>query len=237
QLFNREDEEMDRFKDINDTCGHEAGDQLLVAISERLSKTLRESDTLARVGGDEFVFILPDTDTKEAQKVASRVAEALTPPFFTQGYQFKTSVSIGITQFPEDGADLNELLKNADIAMFQAKDGGQDYQIFHQEQQRSVQLRVHREGELRKAIQGQQLAVQFQPQVRLDERRVFGGEALVRWPHPDWGPVSPEEFIPLAEQTGLIHPLGQLVLDEALERLGTWLNRYDSALRVAVNLS
>ncbi|HKJ87765.1 MAG TPA: diguanylate cyclase, partial [Gammaproteobacteria bacterium] len=229
--------DLDRFKDINDTCGHEAGDRLLVSIAQKLQGLTRKSDTLARVGGDEFVFLLPDTEADQAKTLAERIARSLETPFLEEGHQFHTTASAGITQFPQDGVNLNELLKNADIAMFRAKEEGLEYQQFHPELQHSVQVRVQRETELREAVRKQELDVYFQPQMDLAGRRVVGCEALVRWHHPKWGPVSPGDFIPLAEQTGLIHDLGRQVLEEAVSWTRVWRESRSSGFRVAVNLS
>jgi len=229
--------DLDRFKDINDTLGHDTGDRLLLAVARRLQGCLREADTLARLGGDEFVFLLPGTDPEAAARVAGRIQLALRDPVEVDGQGFLVTASMGLASFPEHGEDLSELLKHADIAMFQAKSRGLEHLHFRPEQREAVQERVHLEAELRRALADQALAVHFQPQVCLATGRVRGLETLVRWEHPERGAISPGVFIPLAEETGLIHQLGQQVLEAALAQIRQWADAGHEVPRVAVNLS
>jgi diguanylate cyclase (GGDEF)-like protein/PAS domain S-box-containing protein len=229
--------DLDRFKDINDTRGHDTGDALLLGVARRLQGCLREGDTLARLGGDEFAVLLPDADGETAARTAGRIQTALRDPIEAGDQGYQVAASMGVAIFPEHGEDLGELLKHADIAMFQAKSRGLDHLQFHPEQREAVQQRVQLETELRRAIEEQALQIHFQPQVCLSTFRVAGLESLVRWEHPERGTISPAVFIPLAEETGLIHTLGQQVLEAALAQARAWSDQGWGPPRVAVNLS
>ena len=228
--------DLDRFKDINDTQGHETGDQVLSEVAKRLRGCLRQCDTVARLGGDEFAFLLPDTSVGQMQRIAERVIEALEEPFTVRGVSTRLGASIGLVRYPEDGRDLAELLKHADIAMYRAKDGQTGWCLFEPEQASNVLARVSLERELRHAIAERAIGLHFQPIVDATSGTICCLEALARWISPDGRPVTPDVFIPIAESTGLIHPLGDLVREIACEQALRW-RRQGFAVPVTVNVS
>lgn len=231
--------DLDRFKTVNDTLGHHAGDQLLVAAAERLRQQLRPSDVLARFGGDEFVAVLrgsppPDMIAALAQRLINSIAQ----PFVIDGHEMFISASVGSAAFPEHGDDAVSILKNADIAMYRAKDGGKNaFQLFNQEMSQHALEQMLLENSLRHAVERKEFELYYQPQFFTVDGRVCGVEALVRWRHPTRGLIGPGMFITLAEQTGLIVPLGAWVLREACRQGKVWLDRGYHFGRVAVNLS
>ena len=231
--------DMDRFKTINDTLGHEVGDKLLQALAERFTTSVREGDTVARFGGDEFVVLLDDVASeKDIGVVAQKVLEALAPPFAIDGQDLYITASIGVSLYPNDGEDSTTLLKNADIAMYRAKDLGKNtYQFYSADMSARAFERLTLESSLRHAIERNEFRLYYQPQIDTASGAILGVEALLRWQHPDFGLVSPAEFIPLLEETGLIVPTGDWVLRTACEQLRAWHAAGWPQLRMAVNLS
>lgn len=228
--------DLDRFKEINDTLGHDYGDVLLKQVATRLQGVLREVDTVARLGGDEFALLLPLTDADGAIKVVMKVLKVLQRPFVIDGITLDVSASIGIALFPEHGDDTDMLLRHADVAMYQAKQSGEGFALYASEYDRHSTDRLTLIGELRRAIEQGGLVVYYQPKVDLKTLCVCGVEALVRWPHPTRGLIPPDEFIPLSEQTGLIKPLTSLVLDQAMRQFSDW-RKNNLTIPIAVNLS
>jgi len=232
--------DIDRFKTVNDSLGHEAGDELLRQVAVRVTQTLRGEDTVARLGGDEFVVILPEIAGEEdAAAVAAKLAQAIEPPMQIGGVPVYCTASIGIAVFPRDGHDVGTLLRHADAAMYGVKRNGRNGISFHDAQTCTVAIdQFELEKDLRTAVANNELELHFQPQVDLgNEGAICGLEALLRWRHPTRGLLSPQEFIPLAEESGLIIPIGEWVLHEACRRCKEWTDRFDPNLRVAVNLS
>jgi len=231
--------DLDRFKNVNDTLGHGAGDALLQEMAARFKSCLRASDSVARLGGDEFVLVTPDLNGLEqvlalAQKVLATVAR----PFALRGHEFHVTASIGIAVYPNDGEDERVLMKNADIAMYQAKEDGKNTFAFYSAalNKHSVE-RLAFESSLRRALEERQLEVHYQPKVDCSTGYLTGVEALLRWNHPDLGPVPPSKFIPVAEENGLIVSIGRWVLTTACQQHMAWRALGYPPLRVAVNLS
>jgi len=231
--------DIDRFKIINDSLGHDSGDQLLKAIALRLNEGVRDMDTVARLGGDEFVVVLEGVhDLDDVVFVANKLLVTLARPLEISGHEITTTVSIGVSIFPDDGADTDELLKNADIAMYKAKEAGKNNcQFYTRGMSASAVNYLLLENDLRRAVEQQQLILHYQPQIDLQTGDITGVEALVRWQHPERGLVSPAHFIPLAEETGLIVPIGEWVLREACRQQKAWLDAGKRIGRMAVNLS
>jgi diguanylate cyclase len=228
--------DIDRFKEINDALGHETGDLLLREFGERIRPTLRVHETLARLGGDEFGILLPTGSADEATLIAERVHDALTAPFALRGLSLEVATSIGIATFPHHGDDADALLQHADVAMYLAKQAHVGTTVYDADQDENDAARLTLAGELRSAIDGDQLVLHFQPKADLESGRIVGAEALVRWQHPERGFVPPGEFVPIAERTGLIKPLSRYVLAAALRQCATW-NATGLELHVAVNLT
>ncbi|AMK75190.1 MULTISPECIES: EAL domain-containing protein [Methylomonas] len=230
--------DLDHFKDINDTLGHSVGDALLVELAKRLCAVLREEDTVTRLGGDEFIFLLPGTDADGAANVAQKLLDAIAEPYRIEQFDLTMSASIGIALYPHDGEDLESLSKSADIAMYRVKtDGRHGYRFFTPEMHARAQRNLQLVNALRYALDRRQLNVYYQPQADMHSGRVIGAEALLRWNHPEFGMVSPAEFIPVAEDSGLILPIGEWVLQTAVRQAKTWLAQGLGPLTMAVNLS
>jgi len=230
--------DLDRFKVINDSLGHTIGDQLLQAVASRIQACVRDSDTVARLGGDEFTVLLPRLHASDdAAPVAMKIIEAVRYPFHVEGREFFTTTSIGISLFPEDGTDAESLIKNADTAMYQAKELGRDnYQLFNAVVNAKALQRIALEHGLRRALGNNELEVHYQPIFDLRSNRVTGMEALLRWNHPGLGSIPPSTFIPLAETTGVMIPIGSWALREACRQAKEWHDAGRS-LSLAVNLS
>lgn len=231
--------DLDRFKNINDSLGHSAGDKLLKKVSHVMRKTVRDSDTIARFGGDEFAVILsPIYGPKNASRVAQALLDVLSKPIDLDGYKAIIGASIGISMYPADGTTEEELVKNADIAMYRAKESGRNnYQFFTDEMQQAAKARLLMENDLRDAIDRQELRIVFQPQVDAKTQSLAGAEVLVRWQSHDRGLVSPSEFIYLAEDTGLIVPIGEWVLRQACMQYRRWQRAGVAPPYLAINVS
>lgn len=231
--------DLDNFKTINDTLGHSTGDQLLIQVAQRLSSAVRQSDLVARLGGDEFVVVLPDIDSPtDAASVADKILTAVSAAYPIAGQELRTSPSIGICLYPGDATQSEELIKKADVAMYHAKSNGKNnYQFFRDEIQAAAVKRIALEADLRKALEQQQFVLYYQPQLDLRTGHLSGVEALVRWQHPERGLVPPNDFIPIAEETGLILPLGDWVLEQACRQLATWHANGLNHVRMSVNLA
>ena len=231
--------DLDRFKHINDSLGHPIGDRVLREVGERFVHSVREEDTVARLGGDEFIVILEEIrSATDAALVAAKLLRVLEKSLEVEGYELRTTASVGISLYPQDGQDVTTLVKNADAAMYRAKaKGSNTYQFYTRDLTASALERVVLENELRRALEQDELTLFFQPQFSLRENRLIGAEALIRWAHPKKGLVTPDRFIHLAEESGLIVPLGEWVLNEATRQLAQW--RGDGLVldHIAVNVS
>ncbi|MBX5461335.1 MAG: EAL domain-containing protein [Steroidobacteraceae bacterium] len=231
--------DLDRFKHINDSRGHEVGDQLLKTVAQRIRSTVRTEDVVVRMGGDEFIVVLKNVKTpKLVNDTAVRINEALAAPVVVDGRPLVTTVSIGVSLYPRDGTDMGELLRRSDTAMYQAKDRGRNnFQLFSPVMDHKLKERIAVEASLRAAIEQQQLDVHYQPIIDIESHRVMGLEALLRWKHPMHGFVAPGRFIRVAEETGLIVPIGEFVLDRVMQDAATWRQMGWSLVPVAVNIS
>ncbi|GAB4347415.1 MAG: EAL domain-containing protein [Gammaproteobacteria bacterium] len=228
--------DLDRFKDINDTQGHDVGDALLIAVAERFHDCVRSTDTVARLGGDEFAFLLPETGKERALEVAERLVRIFDTPFQAAQITAQLGASIGVVSYPEDGATLSELLKNADIAMYEAKGRGIGFSVFRDEHAQRISKRVSLEQALRQAVENEELTLHYQPRVHTADGSIHSVEALARWEHRELGWISPGEFIPVAESSGVIHPMGINLFKAACRQLTEW-SRHGIAVRVALNVS
>jgi diguanylate cyclase (GGDEF)-like protein/PAS domain S-box-containing protein len=231
--------DLDGFKTVNDSLGHPVGDELLVMVAKRLQACIRVEDTVARLGGDEFGVILSGmADSADSIEVVRKILVAIEQPFDLSGHTATISTSIGIAVYPADGANPTDLVRNADAAMYEAKEGGRNtYRFYQTSMTETAQDRLHLEADLKKAIEQKQFEVWFQPQKDLKTGHVTGAEALVRWRHPERGLVPPGEFIPLAERSGLIIPIGEQVLTEVCRRIRSWLNAGIAIGRIAINVA
>lgn len=231
--------DLDRFKNINDSLGHELGDELLRDVSKRLHGCLREPDTLARMGGDEFVVIIERVDNpQQVSQVARKIQECFSRSFLLSGHEIFTTSSIGISIYPEDGADVKELMKSADVAMYRAKANGRNnFQFYKPEMNARTHDRLLLENSLRKALEEEQLLLYYQPQIDMLSGELTGMEALIRWQPPGQRMISPGEFIPLAEETGLILPIGEWVLKQACLQIRHWQSMNLEPVRLSVNIS
>jgi diguanylate cyclase (GGDEF)-like protein/PAS domain S-box-containing protein len=230
--------DLDHFKNVNDSLGHRVGDELLKALAQRLRSVVREQDTISRLGGDEFILVLPGTDADGAAHVAGKLLEIAAQPYTLERHELTITPSIGIALFPADGEDFDTLSKCADAAMYRAKqDGRNTYRFFTPEMQARSDRTLQVENALRRALERNQFELHYQPQMALDTGQVVGVEALLRWRHPELGMVSPGEFIPIAENNGLILPVGEWVLRTAVTQLKSWMDEGLPAMTMAVNLS
>lgn len=232
--------DLDRFKDVNDSLGHHKGDDLLKQVADRISTCVRQSDVVARLGGDEFTVILKQiSDTKSPDRVAADIIEALSSPYsFEEGEVNYLSASIGISLYPGDAQDAEALLKNADQAMYAAKGQGRNrYQHFTPQMEEETRERIQLTSDLKTAISKQELVAYYQPIVDLQKNSVYKAELLLRWSHPERGFVSPADFIPLAEETGLIIEIGDWVFKEALQQVKDWRSQLDEQFQISVNAS
>ncbi|MCX7570546.1 EAL domain-containing protein [Tumebacillus sp. DT12] len=230
--------DIDRFKLINDTLGHDVGDRLLQEIAQRLTDTVRDRDTVCRLGGDEFTVIMENiADTEEAILMAQRILDTFMVPFCIADHEFFVTPSIGVALYPDDGIVIDTLAKNADTAMYRAKEHGNNYQLYSPAMNSQALERLNLENDLRRALDRGEFVVHYQPQLHISTGQIIGMEALVRWNHHRRGLISPAEFIPLAEETGLIVQIGEWVLRTACLQCKKWLDSGYPGLRVAVNLS
>ena len=231
--------DLDMFKEVNDTLGHDVGDQLLIDVGCRISGCVRDSDTVARISGDEFMVILPELiEINRAEKVAQNIIHALTQPFRIGKESIYISASIGITLYPNDAVELESLLQNADHAIYDAKNQGRNcFSYFTNKMQQEAQNRMHLIKDLRDALPANQFKVYFQPIVDMESNRIVKAEALIRWFHPERGLVSPAQFIPLAEEVGLIGDIGHWVFKEAARWMARWHEKGYSCIQVSVNKS
>jgi diguanylate cyclase (GGDEF)-like protein/PAS domain S-box-containing protein len=228
--------DLDRFKEINDTLGHHVGDMLLQQIGERLQSALRQSDTIARMGGDEFAALLPGADAPTAREIAKRLIASLVPPFDVQGLALGVEASIGIAMFPADGKDASDVIQRADVAMYVAKRKRMGIAVYERGQDYNSVRHLTLNGELRKAIDEGHLILYYQPKISAKTGRIVGAEALVRWQHALFGMIPPDDFIALAEHSGLIKPLSRWVLKEAMRQAADW-RRKGFPITMAVNVS
>ncbi len=228
--------DLDRFKDVNDTLGHHHGDLLLMEVAGRLRQGLREVDTVARLGGDEFAVLLPDTDVEGAVSVAGKLRDALQQPLTLDGIALDLDASFGITIYPDHGSDAAELLQHADVAMYAAKHTHAGFLVYDPSVDQHSPRRLALLGGLRQALERGELVLHYQPKAQLRSGRILGVEALARWQHPEHGLIGPDEFIRLAERTGLIYPVTRYLLRAALRQAAQW-HRGGLRLSVAVNVS
>jgi len=232
--------DLDNFKTINDTLGHEMGDLVLTQTAERLCACTRKEDTITRLGGDEFTVLAEDLHDPVGvvSATASRIIDMLSQPFHFDGHEALVSASVGIALFPDNGPDFQSLLKNADAAMYQAKQMGKNnYQFFTADMNVRAKLRARLEKDLRQALGNDELFLAYQPQIELESGRIIGLEALLRWRHPQLGLILPQQFIPVAEASGLILSIGDWVMNAACSQIAEWSKRGMNGFRVAVNLS
>jgi diguanylate cyclase (GGDEF)-like protein/PAS domain S-box-containing protein len=230
--------DLDHFKNVNDSLGHRVGDALLVALAGRLQSAVRDQDTVSRLGGDEFILVLPDTDAVGAAHVAEKLLQSALRPFQIEQHELTITPSIGIAIYPADGNDFDTLSRCADAAMYDAKQGGRNhYRFFTAQMQARSERALTLENALRRALERDQLRLHYQPQISVTTGRVIGAEALLRWSHPELGMVSPAEFIPVAESSGIILPIGEWVLRTATRQLRTWIDAGIEPFTMAVNLS
>lgn len=230
--------DVDRFKQINDTLGHAAGDELIRMVAARLGKMIRKEDTVSRIGGDEFTFIIANIGHSSfAARIARKIIDTFQDPFIIDEHELYVTASLGIGIYPFDGLDGRTVLKNADTAMYRAKEHGRNsYQLYTEDMNANAYERLVLDSHLRRAIENEEFRLYYQPQVSLADGRLVGVEALIRWKHPDLGLVFPDKFIPHAEETGLIDPVGDWVLRAACKQAAQWYNS-GHPIRVAINLS
>ncbi|CAG9224697.1 MULTISPECIES: bifunctional diguanylate cyclase/phosphodiesterase [Paraburkholderia] len=231
--------DLDRFKEVNDSLGHDTGDTLLIEAARRIRSCVREADTVARLGGDEFTVILPNLDhVGSIERIARTIIDTLSEPFTLGPDEAFISASIGVTLYPDDASELDVLFKNADQAMYAAKNAGRNcLSYFTQDLQIAAERRLRLTSDLRAALPGDQFRLYYQPIVDLTTGDIYKAEALVRWLHPERGMISPLDFIPLAEDTGLIVPIGDWVFRQAVQQAKHWRNRFHSPFQISVNVS
>ncbi|MFP3919325.1 EAL domain-containing protein [Lysinibacillus telephonicus] len=230
--------DLDRFKYINDSLGHLVGDKLLQQIAIKLSSIIREEDFIARVGGDEFIILLPNSGTEDCLEVAETIIKQFKKPFYIDQYEFYMTTCIGLSIFPYDGEDSDTIMKNVDAALYRAKEQGKNnYSVYHS----GMNIKSYRtyllQNDLRKAIEHNQLTLMYQPKIHLSTGKVLSAEALIRWNHPKWGTISPTEFIPLAEESDLIIEIDRWVLINVCKQINKWKESHNIPLRIAINFS
>lgn len=230
--------DIDNFKQVNDSLGHSSGDRVLVQVARRLQGCVREADTISRQGGDEFIIMLAGiSDAGAVETIARSVIDAFAEPFSHEGHMLNLSCSMGISLFPDNGREFDILFQHADAALYQAKDAGRNiYRFFTEKMNADVLEQVHLQGQLRKAIAEGQFLLHYQPRIDTASGRVVGAEVLIRWQHPEMGMVYPAKFIPFAERSGLIVPIGEWVLKEACRQCQSWREEHHISLSIAVNL-
>ncbi|MFA6311492.1 MAG: EAL domain-containing protein [Sterolibacterium sp.] len=231
--------DIDHFKTVNDTFGRNSGDRVLLEAAQRLLGGLRDGDTVARLGSDEFVLLLDELEREDdIEPLAERIMSSMSKAFMVEGQEIFISASIGASVFPRDGEDGQELIRNADLAMYRAKQYGRNiFQAFSEDMQSNITQRMTMDANLRRALERDELVLHYQPQLNLANGRIVGAEALIRWVHPELGMVSPIQFIPLAEESGLIVPIGEWVIDTACRQVRLWRDEGTPVPRVAVNIS
>lgn len=230
--------DLDRFKYINDSLGHLMGDKLLQHVAKKLSEIIREEDFIARIGGDEFIILLPKSGTEECLEVAETIIQQFKTPFLIDNYEFHMTTCIGLSIFPYDGEDSDTIIKNADAALYRAKERGKNnYSVYHS----GMNIKSYRtyllQNDLRKAVENNQLSLVYQPKIHILTGKVISVEALIRWNHPKWGVISPAEFIPLAEESDLIFEIDRWVLMNACKQINLWKEKHQIALRISINFS
>ena len=231
--------DLDMFKKVNDTLGHDAGDQVLIDAAARLTRLFREQDTVARIGGDEFLVVVDDFRTiGDITVLASRVLDAFREPLYIEGREFILTASVGIAVAPHDGSSAHDLMRNADTAMYHAKQEGRDaYQFFTRSMNEAVERQLAIEQALRGAVERDEFYLHYQPLIHLPDRNIVGAEALLRWHHPELGDVPPEEFIPIAEQSSQIDGLGRWVIQAVVEQVAAWRRELSPEFSVSINVS
>ncbi|MBZ0104943.1 MAG: EAL domain-containing protein [Sulfuricella denitrificans] len=230
--------DLDHFKNVNDTLGHRIGDELLIEVAKRLKSAVRGEDTVSRLGGDEFILVLPGTDADGAAHLAGKLLDSVAQPFHIEQHELIVTPSVGIAIYPSDGDDFDTLSQCADVAMYRAKrDGRNNYRFFTAEMQAHSARALQLENALRHALEREQFQLHYQPQISLENGRIVGAEALLRWQHPELGMISPAEFIPVAEDSGQILQIGEWVLRSAASQLKTWIGSGLPPIIMAVNLS
>jgi len=231
--------DLDRFKNINESLGHAVGDEVLQAVAERLRNCVREADTVARLGGDEYLIVMAEANgAQDIAQYAQKIIDAFIAPVKLEKQELGVTLSIGISVFPNDGDDEQTLMKNADSAVYSAKQAGRNtYQFYTRDMNASILEALMIENSLRRALERQELRLFFQPQVDLHSGKIIGAEALIRWIHPEQGLLAPNSFIPIAEDSGLIIPIGEWVLRDACRHLKAWQDAGFTDLTVAINMS
>ncbi|MBH0169204.1 bifunctional diguanylate cyclase/phosphodiesterase [Fictibacillus sp. 18YEL24] len=230
--------DLDRFKYINDTLGHAVGDQLLIEIAKRIQACVGKNDTVCRQGGDEFIVLIPNTTADEVSKIAQQIVDLFSSSVMVNEQELFVTPSIGIAMYPGDGRDIETLIKNADTAMYRVKEQGKNnFQFYTPEMNEAVTKKMKLEIGLRKALERDEFKIVYQPQIDVETGGIIGVEALLRWHHPEWGTISPAEFIPIAEETGLILQIGEWVLHGACRQNKAWQDAGYAPLRMAVNIS
>ena len=230
--------DLDRFKNINDALGHHIGDELLIQLANRLRSVLREEDIVSRLGGDEFILVFANTAADGATRIAEKLLRVIEDRYQIGQHELSCTASIGIAVYPRDGDSLETLSMSADSAMYRAKKAGKNAYCFFLNDMQALSARTLMiENELRRALESQQLSLHYQPQLSLRTQQIVGAEALLRWNHPTLGQVSPGEFIPIAEESGLIQPIGDWALHAAAHQMHQWIDQGLPAMTVSVNLS
>ena len=231
--------DLDRFKEINDTFGHSYGDEILKIVTKRFQSVMREEDTIARIGGDEFIMLIENVnEVNDTETVLDKALGVFDEKIVVYGHSFRLSVSIGVSIFPDDGIEIEDLIKNADTAMYQAKDAGRNtYRFYTQEMTQNLFAKILIKNEIDKALKNDEFVLYYQPQISINSNKVIGVEALVRWEHPQMGLLLPDKFIKEAEGTKQIIALGQLVLEKACKDAKKWVDDNHFSGRVSVNVS